>query len=114
MSDCLFCRIVAGEIPSDCLFSDDDLYAFRDVKPCAPHHILIIPKKHITSLAHLETDDEAIMGKLLLRASRIAEQENFASNGYRCVINTGDDGGQTVSHLHLHIVAGRQMTWPPG
>ena len=114
MSDCLFCRIVAGEIPSDCLYSDEHLYAFRDINPCAPHHILLIPRKHITSVAHLQPEDESVMGKLLLTASRIAEQQGFASDGYRCVINTGDDGGQTVHHFHLHIVAGRQMTWPPG
>lgn len=113
-SDCLFCKIAAGEIPSTRIYSDETLYAFRDIKAAAPQHILLIPRKHIQSVAHLEAEDATIMGELMVTARRIAEQEGFAKEGFRCVINTGDDGGQTVGHLHLHLLAGRHLTWPPG
>jgi histidine triad (HIT) family protein len=112
--DCLFCKIIAGDIPSDKVYSDDDVYAFRDINPAAPHHILIIPKKHMASVSAADDQDEALMGKLLLKANQIAEQEGLCSGGFRYVINTGNDGGQTVSHLHLHILGGRAMRWPPG
>lgn len=113
-SNCLFCKIAAGEIPSTAVYSDDDIYAFRDINPAAPHHILVIPRKHIQSVAHLQADDGEVIGKLMLKATMIAQQEGFASAGFRSVLNTGDDGGQTVDHLHLHLLAGRQMHWPPG
>ena len=113
-SNCLFCKIAAGEIPSTRVYSDDELYAFRDINPAAPQHILVIPRKHILSVAALEEDDGALMGRLMLRARKIAEQEGFAEDGFRCVFNTGVDGGQTVHHIHLHILAGRHLSWPPG
>lgn len=112
--DCLFCKIVAGEIPCKEVYSDDDVLAFRDINPAAPTHILVIPKKHIARVADAEASDEALMGKLLLRANAIAAQEGLAEAGYRYVINTGGHGGQTVFHIHLHILGGRQMVWPPG
>lgn len=113
-SHCLFCKIAAGEIPSTRVYSDDELYAFRDINPGAPQHILLITRKHILSVAALEEDDSALMGRLMLRARKIAEQEGFAEDGFRCVFNTGVDGGQTVQHIHLHILAGRHLSWPPG
>tara|TARA_R100001377_G_scaffold50917_1_gene29729 strand:- start:1179 stop:1526 length:348 start_codon:yes stop_codon:yes gene_type:complete len=112
--NCLFCKIAAGEIPSTQVYSDEHIVAFRDISPAAPQHILLIPRKHIQSVAALAGQDGELMGKLLLTAKRIAIDEGFSESGYRCVLNTGEDGGQTVSHLHLHLLAGRQMSWPPG
>jgi len=113
-SACLFCRIIAGEIPSSCVYSDEDVYAFNDINPVAPRHILVIPKKHLNNVAAADADDEALLGRLILKASQIAAAEGLAGSGFRYVINTGHDGGQTVHHLHLHILGGRQMSWPPG
>ncbi len=110
----MFCKIIAGEIPSDKVYSDEDVYAFRDINPAAPCHILIIPRKHLNAVNVGNDDDEALLGKLLLKANLIAEREGLTSDGFRYVINTGKDGGQTVSHLHLHILGGRAMRWPPG
>ncbi len=112
--DCLFCKIIAGEIPSNKVYSDDDLYAFEDINPAAPQHILIIPKKHLTNINSANEKDEALLGKLLLRANEIAKELGLAEDGFRYVINTGRDGGQTVFHLHLHILGGRALSWPPG
>lgn len=115
MSDgCLFCKIVAGEVPCNDVYSDDDVLAFRDINPAAPTHILLIPKKHIAFMPDAEPEDEALMGKLLLKANMIAEREGLAADGFRYVINTGGHGGQTVFHIHLHILGGRYMGWPPG
>jgi len=111
---CLFCNIAAGKIPSQQVYSDEHIVAFRDINPAAPQHILLIPRKHILSVAELETEDSVVMGHLMLCARKIAEQEGFSDNGFRCVMNTGADGGQTVGHLHLHLLAGRSLTWPPG
>ena len=113
-SNCLFCRIAAGDVPSTTVYSDDDVYAFRDINPAAPQHILIIPRKHVQSLADVEVEDAAMLGRLLLSARRIAEQEGFAQTGFRSVFNTGVDGGQTVGHMQLHLLAGRALHWPPG
>lgn len=113
-SDCLFCKIAAGEVPSDRIYSDDDLYAFRDIHAAAPQHILLIPRKHVQSVAHLEDEDATVMGRLMVTARKIAEQEGFAEDGFRCVINVGEGGGQGVGHLHLHLLAGRPLSWPPG
>ncbi len=113
-TDCLFCKIVAGEIPSTEVYSDDQVYAFRDINPAAPSHILVIPKKHLRDAKSAAPEDEALMGKLLLRANEIAQAEGLADDGYRYVINTGGNGGQTVFHLHLHILGGRRLSWPPG
>jgi histidine triad (HIT) family protein len=113
-SQCLFCRIIAGEIPSNCVYSDDYIYAFRDINPVAPTHILVIPRKHLSSINDSEEADEALMGKLLLGARRIARDLALAEDGYRLVVNTGVNGGQTVFHLHMHILGDRQLSWPPG
>jgi histidine triad (HIT) family protein len=110
---CLFCKIVAGEIPSNKVFEDDLAYAFRDINPQAPTHILIAPRKHIASLAEAGAKDMELLGYLQLVAGRIANSEGL-SNGFRTVINTGPDGGQTVDHLHVHLLGGRSMHWPPG
>lgn len=110
---CLFCRIVAGEIPSTAVYQDDLIYAFADIGPKAPVHILVIPREHIGSLADAGEDKRALLGHLLWAAREIAREKGLAK-GYRIVVNTGDDGGQTVNHLHLHLLGGRQMTWPPG
>jgi histidine triad (HIT) family protein len=113
-TDCLFCKIIAGEIPSTEVYSDDDIYAFRDINPAAPTHLLVIPKKHLTDVNSTDAEDEALMGKLLLRANDIAAEQGLIDDGFRYVINTGSNGGQTVFHLHLHILGGRQLGWPPG
>src|ERR1700744_3983394 len=110
---CLFCKIVAGEIPSKKVFADDLTYAFRDINPQSPTHILVVPRKHIGSLAEAQGGDRDLLGHLHLVAARIANDEGL-DNGFRTVINTGPDGGQTVDHLHLHLMGGRSMTWPPG
>lgn len=112
--DCVFCKIAAGSIPSTEVFSDDEFYAFRDINPGAPTHVLIIPRRHIGAVAEAGTGDEALLGRLLLRANAIAEQEGLTERGFRYVINNGEWGGQTVHHLHLHILGGRALTWPPG
>ena len=113
-SQCLFCRIAEGEIPSTQVYADDDVYAFRDISPAAPQHILVIPRKHITSLNDASDEDQALLGKLLLSARKIAAQEGFAEDGFRTVINTGEMGGQTVFHIHVHVLSGRHLAWPPG
>ncbi|MCG8412672.1 MAG: histidine triad nucleotide-binding protein [Pseudomonadales bacterium] len=114
MEDCLFCKIVAGDIPADIVYQDADVTAFRDINPAAPTHILVIPNKHIAAINEASAEDQALLGKLLLVANQIAEQEGLAEDGFRYVINTGGHGGQTVFHIHLHILGGRQMDWPPG
>ncbi len=110
----IFAKILSGEIPSQEVYSDEEFYAFRDVNPAAPVHILIIPRKPIRKVTDLTETDAALMGRLFIAANKIAEQEGLAENGFRYVINCGEWGGQTVWHLHLHILGGRTMTWPPG
>ena len=114
MSDCLFCKIVSGEISCDKLYENDKLVAFRDIDPKAPTHILVIPKKHIRSINELEISDQNLAGELLLAAKEIASIENIESSGYRTIFNTNSDGGQTVYHIHMHVMGGRQLHWPPG
>lgn len=114
MSDCLFCKIIKGDIPSEKVYEDDDVYAFRDITPVAPLHALIIPKKHIASINELESNDAEIMGKLFLAAKKITADEGYTDKGYRTVMNCGEDAGQTVFHIHLHVLAGRDLSWPPG
>ena len=114
MSDCLFCKIIAGEIPSDKVFEDDAVFAFKDINAVAPHHYLITPKQHIAMINDVEEQDTAIMGKLFLAAKKIALQEGFADAGYRTVMNCGESAGQAVFHVHMHLLAGRELTWPPG
>jgi len=113
-ADCLFCGIVAGRIPAEVVHQDDRVLAFRDIDPKAPVHVLVIPKRHVTSLADAKPGDDAVLGALLLTAAEIARAEGVAEAGYRTVVNTRDDGGQTVGHLHVHLLAGRAMRWPPG
>ncbi len=114
MSDCIFCRIAAGEIPAELVYEDDLVLGFRDLSPQAPTHVLIIPRKHIATLNDLQPEDEAIVGRLYSAAAQIAAREGLAERGYRTLINCNADGGQTVFHLHLHLLGGRQMNWPPG
>ena len=112
MSDCIFCKIVNGEIPSDKVYEDELCMAFNDVNPVAPTHILIIPKKHKKSLN--EMDNDKLLGKLMLAAKKIAKEQGLSQDGYRIVNNTGKLGGQTVNHFHLHLLGGRNLQWPPG
>ncbi len=114
MTDCLFCKIRDGEIPSDKVYEDDDVLAFRDVNPQAPTHVLVIPKKHISTVNDLEEADRAVAGQLMLAAKQIAADEGIAEDGYRLVMSCNKGGGQDVFHIHLHVLGGRQMTWPPG
>ena len=106
----LFTRVMDGEIPGDFVYRDEQVVAIRDINPAAPTHVLVIPRKPIPSLAHLQEEDVELAGQLLLAAKRVAEQEGLAERGYRVVINTGEEGGQTVPHLHLHVLGGQQMT----
>jgi histidine triad (HIT) family protein len=111
---CLFCRIVAGEIPAKVVLDNEDCLAFRDVNPQAPLHVLVVPKRHIASLDAARAGDAEILGRLALVAAEIARSEGVAGSGYRCVVNTNGDAGQTVFHVHLHLLAGRRLGWPPG
>jgi histidine triad (HIT) family protein len=112
-SDCLFCKIIAGQIPATVVYRNEQVLAIRDINPVAPTHVLLMPVRHVGSIAEAEADDADLIGRLHLAAVQIAEQEKLAG-GYRLVINTGPDGGQTVGHLHLHLIGGRAMHWPPG
>jgi histidine triad (HIT) family protein len=111
--DCLFCKIVAGEIPAKKLYEDEHAIAFTDINPQAPVHVLIVPRRHISSHAQATRSDASLLGHMLNVASEIAQQQGLG-RGYRTVINTGPDGGQTVDHLHMHLLGGRAMHWPPG
>ena len=113
-NDTIFGKILRGDIPCDKVYEDDDVLAFRDVHPAAPTHVLIIPKKHIPTVADATAEDQALMGKILLTAGQIARDLGVSDDGYRLVINCNAQGGQTVYHLHLHLLAGRQLAWPPG
>lgn len=108
-NDCLFCKIIKGEVPSSKVYEDDEVLAFKDINPAAPIHILVIPKKHIPSLAHMEAGDEVLIGKMHNVVNKIAEQEGFKESGYRLIVNCGKDSGQEVMHLHFHILAGTKM-----
>ncbi len=113
-SPCIFCKIAAGEIPATIVYQDESVTAFRDIQPSAPTHILIIPNKHIASVNEAETDDAALLGKLILTAKELAIKENIAESGYRLITNTGPNGGQTVFHIHLHLLGGAPMKHPMG
>jgi histidine triad (HIT) family protein len=113
-SDCLFCRIVAGEIPSTRVHEDDEVIAFRDIAPRAPTHILVIPRRHIASAADLVEADGPLLGRLFAVTAQVAREQGIADAGYRVVTNVGRWGGQTVDHLHLHLMGGRAFDWPPG
>jgi histidine triad (HIT) family protein len=114
LENCIFCKIVKGEIPSQKVYEDDRIIAFNDIQPAAPIHILIIPKKHIESVAALEQEDAELIGCIFAVAKRIAEEAGINNAGYRVVTNIGKDGGQTVQHLHYHLLGGRNLNWPPG
>ena len=114
MDDCIFCKIVSSDIPADIVYQDDDVLAFRDLGPQAPVHVLVISKRHISTINDLQQDDAELIGKMYLAAKLIAKQEGMDESGYRCVMNCNDDGGQTVHHIHLHVLGKRQMNWPPG
>ena len=114
MADTIFDKIVRREIPADIVYEDDDILAFRDVSPQAPVHVLFVPKKSLATLNDAGPQDAELLGKMLLAAAAYAKRQGFAEKGYRCLINCNEDGGQTVFHLHLHLLAGRPMHWPPG
>ncbi len=114
MSDTIFSKIIAKEIPATIVFEDDQVLAFRDIDPQAPTHILLVPKKVIPRIAESTQEDESLLGHLLAVAARIAETEGIDATGYRLVINNGRDGGESVPHLHVHLLGGRRLTWPPG
>jgi histidine triad (HIT) family protein len=114
MSDCLFCKMVKGEIKPKLALETSELVAFHDINPQAPVHVLIVPRKHITSINDLSPEDAPLVGKMFLAAQEIAKTQKVAQPGYRLVVNCNADGGQTVFHLHLHLLGGRQMHWPPG
>ena len=109
MEDCLFCKIIKGEIPSNKVYEDDEFLAFHDINPAAPVHILVIPKKHINSLADIEKEDEQLLGKIYGIINKIAEEYNFKQDGYRIIVNCGKNGGQEVMHLHFHVLAGKKF-----
>ena len=114
MSDCLFCKIVAGEIAADPVYQDEELLAFRDINPQAPLHVLVVPRRHIATLNDLLPGDATLVGRMQLAAARIASEHGLAEAGYRTVFNCNEQAGQTVFHLHLHLLGGRAMGWPPG
>lgn len=114
MSDCLFCKMINGEIKPDTVLETGDVLAFRDINPQAPTHVLVVPKKHISTINDLENDDAGLVGKLYLAAKQVARQDDIDQDGYRTVMNCGEGAGQSVFHIHLHVLGGRKMKWPPG
>ncbi|MEX0935608.1 MAG: histidine triad nucleotide-binding protein [Gemmatimonadota bacterium] len=113
-SSCIFCRIARDEVPSQIVQRDDEVVAFEDLDPQAPRHVLVIPRRHISSVDDLDPGDAELAGRVLLASAEIARREGFAANGYRLVTNVGKDGGQSVDHWHVHLLAGRALSWPPG
>ena len=114
MEDCLFCKIAAGQIPSKIVYQDENVVAFEDINPKAPHHILLIPRRHIASMADLTLDDGPVLVALFTTAARLSQELGLSERGYRFVTNVGPDAGQTVFHLHFHLLGGRPFSWPPG
>jgi histidine triad (HIT) family protein len=114
MADCLFCKIINRQIPASIVFEDDRMIAFNDINPQAPTHVLVVPKRHIGSLTDLTAEDDALVGEVVRRAAAIANERGITAGGYRTVFNTNRDAGQTVFHIHLHLIGGRKMAWPPG
>ena len=112
--NCLFCKILAGEIPADIVYESDSALAFRDINPNAPTHVLIIPRKHIATINDIDPDDQQVVGSLFSAAREIAEKEGHADAGYRVTMNCNESAGQTVFHIHLHLLGGRSFSWPPG
>jgi len=114
MSDCLFCKILDGKIPSREVYSDAHVYAFEDIHPGAPVHVLVIPRQHVAMAKDLTVDDAHLMGHLTLGANEVAKRKGIAESGYRLVMNVGEGAGQTVFHVHMHVLGGRELSWPPG
>ncbi|HEX4045298.1 MAG TPA: histidine triad nucleotide-binding protein [Gammaproteobacteria bacterium] len=114
MTNCLFCKIASGEIPANIVYQDDMIVAFDDINPQAPHHKIIIPLKHIETLNELDKSDNALLGHMIQSATNLAKQLHIADNGYRLVLNCNADAGQSVFHIHLHLLGGRRLAWPPG
>lgn len=114
MKDCIFCKIINKEVPASLVYEDEEIVAFNDINPKAPIHILIIPKQHFDSISDIPLEKKQILSELLFRARQLAKEKGIAHSGYRLVLNTGKDSGQEVSHLHLHLLGGRRMGWPPG
>ena len=114
MKDCLFCNIINKSVPAKIVFENDSVLAFEDIEPQAPVHVLIIPKKHITSINEIEFEDKEVCGEILLAAKKIAKDLKINDSGYRAIFNTNEDGGQTVFHIHMHLIGGRKLKWPPG
>lgn len=112
--DCIFCKIIHKTIPAKIAYEDEEVLAFHDLHPQAPVHMLVIPKKHISTINQIEPQDQMLAGKLLLTAQKLAKEQGFADAGFRVVMNCNEQGGQTVYHIHMHVLAGRHMTWPPG
>lgn len=112
--NCLFCKIAQGELPATIVSEDPEIIAFRDINPQAPHHLLIIPKQHIATINDTDSKDEQLLGRMVLTARKLAKTEQISDQGYRLVFNVNPGGGQEVYHIHLHLLGGRQMTWPPG
>jgi len=114
MSDCIFCKLAGRQIPANSVYEDEELFAFHDLVPQAPVHVLIVPKRHITNIAATTESDAELLGKIVRAAAKIAVDLGIADSGYRVVANVGSNGGQSVDHLHMHLLGGRHMTWPPG
>ena len=114
MADCLFCKVVAGQVPATVVFQNDHVVAFKDITPRAPTHVLIVPRRHLATLNELSPGDDALVGEMVRAAAAIAKEQGLAERGYRTVFNCNADAGQTVFHIHLHLLGGRPMTWPPG
>ena len=114
MKDCLFCKVIAREVPSSIVYEDDRVLAFNDINPQAPTHVLVVPKRHIASLNDLTPEDDQIIGEIVRRAAAIAGEKGIAISGFRTVFNTNRGAGQTVFHIHLHLIGGRSLHWPPG
>lgn len=114
MAECLFCRIITGQIPAGIVYQDERLVAFTDINPQAPMHVLVIPRRHIATLNDLTAGDDDLVGEMIRRAAALAKEQGYADSGYRTVFNSNADAGQTVFHIHLHVLGGRRLTWPPG
>jgi histidine triad (HIT) family protein len=114
MADCLFCKVVAGQVPATLVFQNDHVVAFKDITPRAPTHVLIVPRRHIATLNELSPEDDALVGEMVRAAAAIAKDQGLSERGYRTVFNCNAEAGQTVFHIHLHLLGGRPMTWPPG
>ena len=114
MPDCLFCKLAAGDIPATIVYEDERVVAFRDINPQAPLHVLLIPRRHIATLNDLRPEDDGVVGELARRAAAIAREQGYAERGYRVAFNCNADAGQTVFHIHMHLLAGRKLGWPPG